>query len=263
MLGLRRMVLGETTRSVVMTVIYLGFFFIMLRSVLAEPSWGGKVFYLLLMVVFGGFSLLSEYLRWLYRKAIKTLIIHCKPQEAIAQMAALQKADLLRGYRNAAVVFHTLTLIDRDCPRELLDYVDGEAYKTLACTPDLRLVYYYCRFYANFMLGDAEAMEEPYQELQKLRFAKGRKNKVAPIYNWELIDGDYRLTQGDPSRAKKCYEQIPVDNLNNRERAHFYLSRALAAGRLGHPREEEKYLKYAREVAPDLPRVQHYQPIAE
>lgn len=250
------MSLGETTRNVVTAVIYLVFFVYLCSSVLRAPELPAMLIYLVIMVFFGFFGLLSEYLRYLYHKAIKVLVIDCQPERALIGLAKVEKFDLLRGYKNAEVVFRTLAMVDMNQPAELLQYMEGPAKKTLEYSLDMKLVYYYNRFYASYMLGNCEEVEEIYQKLMNLRTTgKGKRHRVSPIYSWDVIIGDHFLALGDYTKAHRQYEQCTTANMNNREQAHLYLSRAAACGGMGHPREQEKYLKLAQQVAPQMPRV--------
>lgn len=256
MRGFLRMSLGETTRNLVMVVIYLGFFYLLGDSALHAPDAASAAIYLVIMVFFGFFGLLSEYLRYLYHKAIKVLVIDCQPARALEELAKVEKADLLRGYKNPAAVFHTLALVDLDQPQKLLEYLEGPAKKALNYSLDMKLVTYYNRFYGNLMLGNLEGVEDVYQKLMNLRVTgKGKRHRVSPIYSWEVIVGDHFLATGDYTKAHRQFEQCAITNMNNREQAHFYLSRAAACAGMGRPRDQKNFLKLAQQVAPQMPRV--------
>lgn len=257
MRSLQKMALGETARNIIMAVVYLVFFYMMISSAVeaADPVYKG--IYIVIMVFFGAFGLLSEYLRQIYRRAIRILVMDCRPADAMEVLEKLERADILKGYRNAAVVFRTLALVDMNKPQQLLEYIEGPAKKVLEYSLDMKLVYYYNVFYGNLMLDNREAAAEIYPKLLNLYTnpGKGKKRRVSPIYSFDVIKGDYCLSQGQYAKAHREYEQAATVNMNNRELANYYLSRYAACRGIGRSGEAQKYLEQARGVAPCMPRV--------
>lgn len=217
----QRVSFNPQLRNYLMGAIYLAFTGYSLYQMAQTPQIEGKICYLIIIVVFLGIALWSEYLRHLYKKAIFTLNIEGKPEEARTQFDDLMKKDFFHGYRKNRLIFDTLYHTDQMQPMECMNTLEKDS-KFFHNSMDNLLIWDYTKFYSYFLLNNRTKTKQQYERVMKLKDIKIKGTKISPLYNWEFIEAIYLFSCKDYKKSLKAFQNVNPKNMNHRELMHYY-----------------------------------------
>lgn len=212
---------NNKTRTLFIAVIYIAFTIFSIYNIVKAPQISSKIFYACLLIVALSIAIYAEYLRTIYQKCIQTLTIDCDPLKADQQFKALLKKDIFKAYNKTYLIFQTLYYADMLDPKNCLNTLEKDE-KFFHSSLDMLLVYHYTKFYANFLLNNLEEVKNEYSHLTKLKGAKIKGDKVAPLYNYEFIDSIYQFALKKYKQSLNCFKSINTKNMNPRELLHYH-----------------------------------------
>lgn len=99
MFNIRKHAFSEKWRNIISAVIYIIFIIYSVNLIIQTEQLSSKLFYAALVLILISVVALSEYLRLLYRQAIKTLVMDCDPDAAKQLEAKLLKQIFLKHIR--------------------------------------------------------------------------------------------------------------------------------------------------------------------
>ena len=144
MFKLNKLVLGEKMRMFMMAVFLVIFVVFSVQIILEEPELRLQIMYILVMLFFSFFFIISEVLRYFYQKATKYLVLDCNPDKATQAANTLKKLDIIKGYHSPLLVFYTLVYMDQGNYEQLEEHLKNPAFQT---SSSLKLIYNYNMFY--------------------------------------------------------------------------------------------------------------------
>lgn len=225
MKGLRKLAFGDTARNIIVYTIYAVFSCYTLWKLISEESTAGKCAYGILLLLFLGIALWAEYLRYLYRTAIKDLTINCDLAKAKALRDKIAKKDIFHNYKNTLLIFDTLYYTDCNKPKKCLDIIQNNE-KFFHSSLDHMLIYNYTSFFSYYMLDNKTKVKTFYPKVKNMRGAKVKGSKLSPLYSWDFIDAIFYLSAKDYKKSRTAFEQTSLDTMNMRERTHYHYAYA-------------------------------------
>ena len=123
----------------------------------------------------------------------------------------------------------------------LIDLREFDAFKTYirdleSKEYDVEIVKKYCEMIAEGESGRRGKSNEAFKELiriRDIRDKKGRRNKGAFYFNWEVVNGQHKNYEGDYEGALRYLKDVDQSNMNLRELMHYLLAELKAAKHCG------------------------------
>jgi hypothetical protein len=222
MFTLRKLLLGEKTRLFMMVVIFIVFIVFSISIILEESDLGTQILYIVVMVFFLFFFVLSELLKLLFQKGTKLLVIECKPEQAYQWIQKLKKFDIIKGYANSILVFETLFYRDQGDRENLKKLLEDPQFQR---SSSLKLVYKVNMFYLAIEDKDMEKAASLHKEITDMYLIKTKRRYAArPVYSLSQIHADYYIAKGNLTKAYDALRNIKKETLNNREQTYYYVS---------------------------------------
>ena len=218
-------------RIVLTVIIYILFYGYIIYSCIHATS-KEAILFNIIIGAFGLIGLLFEYLRICYDSATKKLIVEGKPDQALELLKKVEKLDILKTFKTSCQMMKMLAMID------LRQYDEFRAYSKELETNnyDVEIVRKYCEMMAEGECGNKGRSNEAFKQLTKIRDMrdkKGRRNKGAYYFNWEVVNGQHKNYERDYQGALRYLRDIDESNMNMREIMHYQLALALAAKHCG------------------------------
>jgi hypothetical protein len=255
MFKLNKLVLGEKMRMFMMAVFLVIFVVFSVQIILEEPELRLQIMYILVMLFFSFFFIISEVLRYFYQKATKYLVLDCNPDKAIQVANTLKKMDIIKGYHSPLLVFYTLVYMDQGDDEKLEEHLKSPAFQT---SSSLKLIYHYNMFYIAIHQKDLDKASEYFKLINDAYKVKTKRKYAArPVYSLSQVSADYYLLKGNMNKTYDSLKNVVSTSLNNRELTYYYIAFAkyYAAEK---NQKESLYLKDAREIGPELAHVKNY-----
>jgi hypothetical protein len=215
---------------------------------------------IILSIIFFSFLsfifVLSEILRFFYRKATKALIMYLDNDQAIRSIQLVKKFDILKGYRNSILVFYTLIYLDQGNYESLEDHIETPIFQT---SSSLKLVYIYNKFYIAIQKNNMKEATELFHQISSA-YSKKNKRRKAPktVYSLNHIAADYYLFKGNLTKAEQNLKTVDENYLNPREKSYFYVSFAKFYRQKNNQQKEQFYLQKAKDISESIYHVKHY-----
>lgn len=248
MFNFKKYSFNEEARNFIVFAIYAIFIIFSIYQAVHTPSIEGKILYIGIMVVFMSICILSEYLRFLFRKAIKALNMECHPSKAIEYCDKVKKYDIFHSYATTIKLFYLLIYKDQGNPEACLQILE-ENQKLFKQNIDYLLIRNYNEFYCAFMLNQHGKLKKAYPEVIRMKGAKVKGAKVSPMYSWEEIEGVYYLGIKDYKKSRNAFKSVNTKFMNNRELSHFYYEYALLEIAMNNKKEAMEYLNKVVELS--------------
>ncbi len=256
MFSLRKLVLSEKMRLVMMFVLFVVFAIFSTQFVLKQESTTNIILSLIFLLFMSFFFILSEVLRFLYRTATKALVVTCDPKIAEKYINKIQKLDVIKGYKNSNLVFYTLMYMDLGEFDKLDKHLENPVFQT---SSSLKLVYNFNKFYIALHHQQFEKATTYYRLILEAYQKKTKKRKTAKaVYSLSLISADYYIYKKNLTKSEQNLKVIDERMLNLREKTYFYISSARFNHLKGNDQKELEYLTQAREISETLFHVKNY-----
>lgn len=212
----------KDVKSMLTKIVYLLFLVYMIYLIVHNDNLSVKIAYTVMMLFFGSFVILHEYLQLLYKKAIYYLVEACNPYTAMEFINKLRKFDILKSYKTSIDVFSTLALKDMGNSKELIIHLDTLEKKTFSTSFDLLLIYY--RSYLEYYIEEknAENVKSIYKKLMDLCFKEKRSTKYPTPFFKEEITAIYSISRGSYKAAEKKLRLVDPNYFNNREKCYYF-----------------------------------------
>lgn len=233
---LEKMSFSQNAQQIISYTFYILFAGYSIYKIIQAEFISTKILFIILLIIILGISLYSEYLKHLYRKAIKTIAYDLNPEKANEQFNELLKKDVFHAYKNDKKIFDTLYYIDQMQYAKCLKHIE-ENSKFFHSTIDQLLIYHYTKFYCSFMLNDLECAKQEYNKLERMRNTKVKGAKVSPLFNWEFMDAVYLVSRKDYKQSLNVFKSVNTENMNPREKAQYYYQFGLLCNKI-----KEKHL---------------------
>lgn len=221
MFNIRKHAFSEKWRNIITGIIYIIFILYSINLIIHTEAISSKLFYAVLTIILISVVALSEYLRQLYRKAIKTLVMDCDPKQAKEIEAKLLKYDLFKAYKKTMIIFDLMIYADSNEYQKCIDLLDqNESFFKQSL--DNLLIRNYNYFKAYVGIDNKTKAKKYYQDTIKMKGAKIKGSKVSPLYSWDEIDAVYYLCIKDIKKSKAAFANTNTQMMNHRELCHFY-----------------------------------------
>lgn len=260
----KKLSLSENTRKIITYIMYVIFAGYTIYMAYNEPTIEGKISYIILMSVILFVALWAEYLRYIYKKMISSLVMEGSLENAQHFKDQLIKKDFFKSYKNTLYIFDTLYLQDSGDMQTCITIVETQD-KFFRSSLDCLLIRNYTLFYSYYRLNDIGKVKKYYPEVIKLKGTKIKGNKVSPLYQWDFIDGIFLLATKEYKKAYKTFKNLNTQNMNQRELAQYYLAYAKTCIALQETKKAESLLhqviacsnvfSYAKEAEALLPTI--------
>jgi hypothetical protein len=255
MFTLRKLLLSDRMRLIMMFVFFLVFVFFSVQFIIDQTEWLNRIIIAVIALFFSFFFVLSEILKYIYKVATKHLVLNCDPDLAIKDADKLAKYDMIKGYKNPLLVFYTLVYMDQGNFEQLEKHIENPVFQT---SSNLKLVYNYNKFYLAIHHDDFDQATEYFRLITAAYKVKTkRRYAVKPIYSLSMITADYYLLKKNMTKAEEGLRNVDPNFLNPREKSYYYISYAKFLKAKGH-QKEINYLKDAQDIAPKLAHVKNY-----
>ena len=221
MFNIRKHAFSEKWRNIISAVIYIIFIIYSVNLIIQTEQLSSKLFYAALVLILISVVALSEYLRLLYRQALKTLFMDCAPDAAQQLEAKLLKYDIFKAYKKTMLIFDLMVNADLNQYQQNIDLLDQNE-KFFKQSLDNLLIRNYNYFKAYIGIDNKTKAKKYYQDTIKMKGAKLQGSKVSPLYSWEEIDAVYYLCIKDIKKSKNAFANTNIQMMNNRELSHYY-----------------------------------------
>lgn len=237
----------QESRNIVMGIIYIIFTIYSFYIIITAQELSQKLLFGILYILIFSVAMYSEYLRYLYQHAIKTIAFDAMPQKGRKEFDVLLKKDIFKAYHSSKVIYDTLYYADMLDASALLDIMENN-YKLFHQNIDNLLIWHYNQLYAHFLLKNTKSVQEEYTKIIRMKDAKIKGHKLSPLYNWDFIDALYLFSRKDYKQSFNCFKKTNIQNMNNREKLHYYFQFSNLC-RIMHNRSmEEECLKKMQEI---------------
>lgn len=256
MFTLRKLILGEKMRLFMMLVFFIVFLVFTVQFILNQETTLNLILSILFFSFLSFIFVLSEILRFYYRKATKTLIMDLDIDKALHNIKIVSKFDILKGYRNSILVFYTLIYMDQGNYEALEKHLDSNLFQT---SSSLKLVKTYNQFYIEVQKKKMKEATELYHQIS-LAYNKKTKKRKAPktVYSLNHIAADYYLLKGNLTKTEQNLRSVDENYLNPREKSYFYISYAKFFKQKNNLQKEDFYYRKAKEISSQVHHVKHY-----
>lgn len=221
MFNIRKHAFSEKGRNIITAIIYIFFVIYSIYLIIHAEEVSTKLFYACLTIILMSVAVLSEYLRFLYRQAIKTLVIDCDPYKAQEIEQKLLKYDIFKAYKKTMIIFDLMVYCDLNQYDKCIELLDNNE-KFFKQSLDNLLIRNYNYFKGYIGIDNKTKAKKYYQDTIKLKGAKIKGSKISPLYSWEEIDAVYYLFIKDIKKSKAAFANTNTKMMNNRELSHFY-----------------------------------------
>lgn len=221
MFNIRKHAFSEKWRNIISAIIYILFVVYSVYLIIYAEEVSTKLFYACLTIILISVTALSEYLRYLYRQAIKSLVMDCDPYKAQEIKQKLLKYDIFKAYKKTMIIFDLMVYTDLNQYDKCIELLDNNE-KFFKQSLDNLLIRNYNYFKGYIGIDNKTKAKKYYQDTIKLKGAKIKGSKVSPLYSWEEIDAVYYLCIKDIKKSKAAFANTNTKMMNNRELSHFY-----------------------------------------
>ena len=97
---LEKMSFSQNAQQIISYTFYILFAGYSIYKIIQAEFISTKILFIILLIIILGIALYSEYLKHLYRKAIKTIAYDLNPEKANKQFNELLKKDVFHAYKN-------------------------------------------------------------------------------------------------------------------------------------------------------------------
>lgn len=244
---LEKMSFSKSLQIILPFVFYIIFALFMIYQIVQAKTILIKIILLLLSVLILGVALYSEYLKYLYRKAIKIITIDLNPEKAMQEFDHLLKKDVFHAYKNDKKIFDTLYYMDQMQYKECLNHLQ-ENYKFFHSSADQLLIYHYTNFYCSYMVDDYATAQSEYNKLERMRNTKVKGIRISPLYNWEFMDGLYLMSRKDYKQSLNVFKSVNTQNMNLREKVQYYYHFAQLCSKIKDKNLKKHYVHEMKEL---------------
>lgn len=231
MKNLKSITFSQQVKPFVTIVVYIIFVVVSFMNIIKIESIPVRLFFILIILIILSLALWSEYIKYLYRKAIKTIAFELNPEKALDIFNELLKKDIFHSYQNEKYIFDTLYYVDQQEYQKCLDLIN-EKHDFFHANIDQLLIYHYTNFYCSYMLGDNETATSEYQKMRRMKDTKVKGAKVSPLYNWEFIDATYQLAKKDYRQSFNTFKTVNTAYMNPREIIQYYYQFSIASSKV-------------------------------
>ena len=240
MKSLEKMSFSQNAQQIISYAFYILFAGYSIYKIFQAKFMSTKILFIILLIIILGVALYSEYLKHLYKKAIKTIAFDLDPEKANDKFNTLLKKDVFHAYNNDKKIFDTLYYIDQMEYKKCLEHIE-ENTKFFHSTVDQLLIYHYTKFYCSFMLNDLECAKQEYNKLERMRNTKVKGAKVSPLFNWEFMDAIYLVSRKDYKQSLNVFKSVNTENMNPREKAQYSYQFAMLCNKIKEKSLSENY----------------------
>ena len=214
--------LGKKQKDILTIIVYLAFIYFMIGFIIKETQLTVKITYVCILIFFSFIAFYYEYLKKLYEKATLALIEECNPQKGINIIDKLKSKDIFRSFKQSIIIFKLLAYRDLNDYDKMYSILQSLKKKEYSSSYDMLLIYHYSYLLIYNHNKDIENMESTYNKVMELQYKRKGFKKVSPLISWEEATARYYFTKGLYKESKKHMDSVSIDNMNKREKAHYY-----------------------------------------
>ena len=193
------------------------------------------------MAVVLSICILYDYLKHLLSKLQLCLIYSFDYNDYRRIKKIIIKYDIFKGLKNDLILSDILYHLDNNDPVATLELIENNQ-NFLTGTPEYMLIMDHSKLLAYFMLDDLINIESTYSKLKsyKLKIRNFDKSRYKKLYNWDVIDGIYYVSQNQYTKAINLLENTNDKSMNLREKKQLYFILRHAYKGKGLNRKSEK-----------------------
>lgn len=244
MKSLEKLSFSQNAQQIISYTFYILFAGFSVYKIIQVEFISIKILFIILLVIILGVALYSEYLKRLYKKAIKTIAFDLDPEKANEQFKKLLNKDVFHAYNNDKKIFDTLYYIDQMQYKKCLEHIEDNS-KFFHSSIDQLLIYHYTKFYCSFMSNDLKCAKQEYNKLERMRNTKVKGARVSPLFNWEFMDAIYLISRKDYKQSYNVFKSVNTDNMNPREKVQYYYQFALLCNKI---KDKNLYKNYKNKI---------------
>lgn len=224
MFSVRRLILNETLRLIMMGVFFIVFTAFGITLIVKAETIQTKILFIVFLGFFAFFFLISEILKFIYKRGMQKLTFHVNPEAAYKTFTTLEKYDIIKGYKNVIYVFKTLYYRDIGDFESLKQTIENPIFQT---SSSLKLLFLINSFYLAIEANNEKEVRKLYNEIFK-EYTEKKKRRFRPalVYNFDQLCADYFVYLKNPNKARPHLNNINPDILNNREKTYYYITYA-------------------------------------
>jgi hypothetical protein len=230
----------ERAQLVFNLIIYIIFVGFTISLAFQQDSWIETSAFIIMLVFFLTFSLLNDYLTYLYKVSIHQLTIKCDPSLAFTTVSKLKKLDLFKSYKLSVFMLTCLVYLDSLQMNEAINYVTQT--NTQLKHKDKAFMSEYVLFRANAYLNETKQMKVHYEKLKELRNMTIKGRRVSPLFSFEDVEGCYHLAMNEPKEAWLDLQRSNTNVMNPRELIDHYSLRIKCELKLDNLSQAKHYL---------------------
>lgn len=219
---LKQFIFHPKTQRIINFIIYTVFVIFSVNLILKTQDIKVKALYLAITLIMLSVAMFAEYLKYQYHLAIKALNMECDPENAVTIFNHLQKKDIFRSYKNDRILFDLLYYVATFDSERILKHL--ETYdKQFRSSIDMLFIRNVSTFQAYVYANNKTQAKKWYPEIVKLKDAKVKGHKIAPIYHYTELEALFYYMSNDYQKALKNYKLVNTAYMNNKELTQFYL----------------------------------------
>ncbi len=247
-------------KQVLTLAIYITFFMFIVRNIISATDNSSRLFNILILILCGLPALLYEYLRYTYDAATKKTIFDGQADKALLDIEKIEKYDLLKMFKTSCVMLRMLCLRDLRKFQELKEYIN-EIDKQELNDYDVAILSRYSEMIVNGEMKAKGKLKNAYKkmiDLRDMKNKKGQRRKGAYFFNWNVVNGEYKLYEEDYSGAWHYLKDVSEENMNKRESMHYFINRAICSKQMNKQEDYKTYKERAIKAAGDNQEMKAY-----
>jgi len=247
---------GEPWRNVFTIIVYGIFIVFSFQQLQYIEDLSSQIVFIGFIGIIFVLAIWYEIIRIYYRKSLFIYNFECNIDTAIEAFQKCRRLDKFNSYRSNEVLFNLFVYKDTFNPEALLQTIEKNEKKVLRRSLDMLLVYNYNMFSYHILTNNKTQVKEYYQKILNLKESRVKGKRVSPLYNWEVIEGEYYLAIGDMKKAFRSLNNVNLSRMNNREKAYVHYHLLRAANALGKTTISKEQYQQLIKLGNQLPIVQ-------
>ena len=214
--------------------LYLFFFYFVISAIIKAQNTGARFFNVLILLL-GCVGFLYEALRITYDVATKRLIIDGKPDVTLKLVDIIEKYDFFKAFPTSCQMMRMLGMLDTRQFDELKKYI-SQLEKEGIDDYDVNITSRYALMQAFGESGNRGKSNDAFKQLIRLRDQrneKGKRQKGAFFFNWEVVNGQHKNYEGDYQGALRYLNEVDESKMNMRELMQYLLAKMTASAKCG------------------------------
>lgn len=209
----------EIFRNATNVLIYIAFIVYGVNTLLKWDQLWLQIFFGLFMLLCLAIAIFYDVLRYHNRQAIIAMNFELNMEKFKKHKGFVEKYDFFHSYKLQLLIQNLHEAQDNQDASRMLELLE-QGEKMLKKNLDTLLVYYYNMFIMNVLLPNKTQARQFYDKFVDLRGVKVKGHTLSAVYNWDVVEAELHLLNGDGKKARACLKNVDLKYMNKRERAY-------------------------------------------